>query len=92
LAADPVVAGKQLAEAGSVGCSRLLQLSRRWWQKGSGARFPSIAGHPEIYLLNRLHDFQARASAKTMTAISATLTDRRFQIIAVIPALAVADA
>ncbi len=47
---------------------------------GSGARFPSIAGHPATFITERLHEFQARAkngAAKpgTMTAVAAQMTE-----------------
>jgi cytochrome c553 len=52
--------------------------------EGNGTRFPSIAGQPAQFVINRLHAFQARARAKapqpgTMTAVAATLDESQIQ-------------
>src|ERR1700693_3740971 len=77
---DPnlVTAGKQLAEMGSGSSLAACFTCHTASGKGNGARFPSIAGQPESFLINRLHDFQARAKKATpgpgtMTAVSATM-------------------
>ena len=76
-------AGKRLAEAGApnvAGC-----FSCHGTQgKGNGARFPSIAGQPAQFVIDRLHEFQARARAKapkagTMTAVSATMDEQQIE-------------
>ena len=56
--------------------------------EGNGTRFPSIAGQPAQFVINRLHAFQARARAKapqpgTMTAVAATLDESQIQAAAV---------
>ena len=43
-------------------------------------RFPSLAGQPAAFVINRLHEFQARAKAKapdplTMTDVAAHLSE-----------------
>lgn len=47
---------------------------------GNGQRFPSIAGEPAAFVVNRLHEFQARARAGnvkpgSMTEVASKLTD-----------------
>ncbi|RDS83995.1 c-type cytochrome [Dyella psychrodurans] len=47
---------------------------------GNGQRFPSIAGEPAAFVVNRLHEFQARARAGnvkpgSMTEVASRLTD-----------------
>lgn len=56
--------------------------------RGNGARFPSIAGQPAQFVIDRLHEFQARAQAKTpqpgtMTSIAATMDESQIQAAAV---------
>jgi cytochrome c553 len=81
-APDPnlVAAGKQLAEMGAGQEVAACFSCHAAAGKGNGARFPSIAGQPETFLVKRLHDFQARAKKAppapgSMTAVSATLND-----------------
>jgi cytochrome c553 len=52
--------------------------------KGDGARFPRIAAEPRQFVIDRLHEFQARARGKTpepgtMTAVAATLTEEQIE-------------
>jgi len=80
-AAGLVAAGKQLAQAGAVAagvpaCSSCHGVG----SSGAGARFPGLAGQPAAFVVNRLHEFQARAEKKTpepgsMTAIAARLDE-----------------
>ena len=51
---------------------------------GKGARFPSIAGQPARFVVDRLHEFQVRARAKapeagSMTAVAATMDERQIE-------------
>lgn len=78
-----VIAGKQLAEVGAddkAACFSCHGAQGR----GNGARFPSIAGQPAQFVINRLHEFQARAQGTvpqpgTMTAVAATLDEQQIQ-------------
>jgi cytochrome c553 len=52
--------------------------------KGNGARFPGIAAEPVQFVINRLHEFQARARGTTpqpgtMTAVAATLDEKQIE-------------
>ncbi|MET0331373.1 MAG: c-type cytochrome [Dyella sp.] len=52
--------------------------------RGVGARFPAIVGQPDVFVVARLHEFQARAKAGgakpgTMTAVSAQMTEAQIQ-------------
>jgi cytochrome c553 len=75
--------GKQLFESGVANvaaCSSCHGAQGR----GNGARFPSIAGQPAQFVIDRLHEFQARAQAKppkpgAMTAVAATLDESQIQ-------------
>ncbi|MDB5991741.1 MAG: cytochrome [Herbaspirillum sp.] len=85
-APDPnlVTAGKQLAEMGAGPGLAACFSCHAAGGKGNGARFPSIAGQPETFLINRLHDFQGRAKKSppapgTMTAVSATMTEAQIR-------------
>jgi cytochrome c553 len=74
-----VSAGKQLAEMGEGNVAACFSCHAAQG-KGNGARFPSIAGQPAQFVVDRLHEFQARARGKTpppgsMTAIAATLNE-----------------
>jgi cytochrome c553 len=78
-----VIAGKQLAEMGAVDKAACFSCHGAQG-KGNGARFPSIAGQPALFVINRLHEFQARARGTaprpgTMTAVAATLDERQIQ-------------
>jgi cytochrome c553 len=71
-------AGRELAENGAANVAACFGCHAAQG-KGNGARFPSIAGQPARFIVDRLHEFQARARASepkpgTMTAVSATLT------------------
>jgi cytochrome c553 len=84
-AASPQVlqAGKQLAEVGVVNVAACFSCHGKQG-KGNGARFPSIAGQPAQFVIDRLHEFQARARPKapqpgTMTAVAATLDESQIQ-------------
>ena len=76
-------AGKQLAEVGVANVAACFSCHGTQGQ-GNGARFPSIAGQPARFVIDRLHEFQARARAKaprpgTMTAVAATLDESQIQ-------------
>ena len=76
-------AGKQLAEVGVANVAACFSCHGKQG-KGSGARFPSIAGQPAQFVIDRLHEFQARAQAKapqagTMTAVAATLDETQIE-------------
>jgi cytochrome c553 len=74
-------AGKQLAQVGVANVAACFSC-HGMQGKGNGARFPSIAGQPAQFVVDRLHEFQARARAKapqpgTMTAVAATLDEKQ---------------
>jgi len=76
-------AGKQLVELGVANVAACFSCHGAQG-KGNGARFPSIAGQPAQFVIDRLHEFQARAQAKppqpaTMTAVAATLDESQIQ-------------
>jgi len=78
-----VLAGKQLAEVGAANAAACFSCHAAQG-KGNGARFPSIAGEPAQFVINRLHEFQARAQGKapqpgTMTAVAATLDEKQIE-------------
>jgi cytochrome c553 len=78
-----VIAGKQLAEMGAADKAACFSCHGAQG-KGNGARFPSIAGQPAQFVINRLHEFQARAQGTapqpgTMTAVAATLDEQQIQ-------------
>jgi cytochrome c553 len=78
-----VLAGKQLAETGAANVAACFSCHAAQG-KGNGARFPSIAGQPARFVVNRLHEFQARARGKaaqpgTMTTVAATLEERQIE-------------
>jgi cytochrome c553 len=78
-----VQARKQLAQVGVASVAACFNCHGAQG-KGSGARFPAIAGQPAQFLVDRLHEFQARARAKvpqpgTMTAVAATLDESQIQ-------------
>lgn len=79
-----VMAGKQLAETGAAPAVPACFSCHAAGGKGNGARFPGIAGEPAAFVVARLHEFQARAKAKTpapgsMTAVAATLNDTQIE-------------
>jgi cytochrome c553 len=59
-----VLAGKQLADQGAANVPPCFSCHAAPG-KGHGARFPSIAAEPAEFVVNRLHEFQARAQGKT---------------------------
>lgn len=72
--------GKQLAATGSTPCFGCHGAAGQ----GNGARYPSIAGQPAQFVVDRLHEFQQRARAKTpqpgtMTAVSTTMTEEQIE-------------
>ncbi|HEV7574861.1 MAG TPA: c-type cytochrome [Caldimonas sp.] len=76
-------AGKLLAEKGAGNVPACFSCHAAQGQ-GNGARFPSIAGQPAQFLVDRLHEFQARARAKTpdagsMTAVAALLDELQIE-------------
>jgi cytochrome c553 len=78
-----LLAGKQLAEVGAANVSACFSCHAEQG-KGSGARFPRIAGEPAQFVINRLHEFQARARTAvpqpgTMTAVAATLDESQLE-------------
>jgi cytochrome c553 len=78
-----VLAGKQLAEIGAANTAPCFSCHAAEG-KGNGARFPSIAAEPARFLIDRLHEFQARAQGKapppgSMTAVSATLDESQIE-------------
>lgn len=79
-----VMGGKQLAELGAAPDVPACFSCHAADGKGNGARYPSIAGEPAAFVINRLHEFQARAKAGTpapgtMTAVAATLNERQIE-------------
>jgi cytochrome c553 len=79
--------GKQLSEVGVANVAACFSCHGAQG-RGNGARFPSIAGQPAQFVIDRLHEFQARAQAKppqpgTMTAVAATLDESQIQAAAV---------
>jgi cytochrome c553 len=79
-----VIAGKQLAEMGAGPDVPACFSCHAAGGKGNGARFPGIAGEPAAFVVARLHEFQARAKAKTpapgsMTAVAAMLSDTQIE-------------
>jgi cytochrome c553 len=78
-----VLAGKQLAERGSTNAAPCFSCHAAGGN-GNGARFPRISGEPARFVIDRLHEFQARAQAKppqpgTMTAVAATLDEGQIE-------------
>jgi len=79
--ADLVQAGKELAQVGAMRDATPPCVSCHGVDgHGVGDRFPSIAGQPAVFLVNRLHEFQARAKGKapafgTMTEVATHLNE-----------------
>jgi cytochrome c553 len=78
-----VLAGKKLAESGSTNAAPCFSCHAAGGS-GNGARFPRIAGEPARFVIDRLHEFQARAQGKTpqpgtMTAVAATLNEEQIE-------------
>jgi cytochrome c553 len=79
-----VIAGKQLAEMGAGSDIPACFSCHAAGGKGNGARFPSIAGEPAAFVVNRLHEFQERAKGKqpapgSMTAVAAKLNEAQIE-------------
>jgi cytochrome c553 len=75
--ATAVLAGRRLAEQGAANLPACFSCHAPQG-KGNGARFPAIAGQPSKYVVDRLHEFQARAQGKpappgSMTAVAAKM-------------------
>jgi cytochrome c553 len=75
----PVPAGKQLAEAGATNVAACFGCHGAKGQ-GAGAHFPRIAGQPAQFVIDRIHEFQARAQngvpkPGTMTAVAVTMNE-----------------
>jgi cytochrome c553 len=82
-ATGSVLAGQQLAKKGAANVGACFSCHGADG-KGNGARFPSITAEPAEFVINRLHEFQARAQGKTpppgtMTAVAATLDERQVE-------------
>jgi cytochrome c553 len=76
-------AGKQLAEAGAGNVAACFSCHAAKGA-GSGARYPRIAGEPAQFVIDRIHEFQARArnaapQPGTMTAVAATMDENQVQ-------------
>ena len=76
-----VLEGKQLAQNGTANVAACFSCHAAQG-KGHGARFPSIAAEPEQFVIDRLHEFQARAQENTpepgtMTAVAARLDEKQ---------------
>jgi cytochrome c553 len=79
-----VAAGKQMAERGAGDNVAACFSCHGAGGLGNGARFPRIAAQPRKYIVDRLHEFQARASNTnpapgTMTAVAAALTEQQIE-------------
>jgi cytochrome c553 len=78
-----LLAGRQLAQVGAGNVAACFSCHAELGQ-GNGARFPRIAGEPAQFVINRLHEFQARAQKATpqpgtMTAVAATLDESQIK-------------
>ena len=78
-----VLAGQRLAEGGTGNVAACFSCHAAEGA-GNGARFPAIAGQPAQFVINRLHEFQARARKSTpqpgtMTAVAATLDEQQIR-------------
>jgi cytochrome c553 len=79
-----VMAGRQLAGMGAGAEIPACFSCHAAGGKGNGARFPAIAGEPAAFVVDRLHEFQARAKVKppaagSMTAVAAQLNDTQIE-------------
>jgi cytochrome c553 len=82
-ATDQVQAGQQLARSGAPGVASCFSCHGSEG-RGNGARFPAIVGQPELFVVARLHEFQARARAGgakpgSMTELAAGMTEAQIQ-------------
>jgi cytochrome c553 len=78
-----VPAGKQLAETGATNVAPCFSCHGAKAQ-GTGPHFPGIAGQPAQFVIDRIHEFQARArnavpQAGTMTAVAAMMSEDQVQ-------------
>jgi cytochrome c553 len=86
--ADLVLAGKELAQVGAMNDPTPPCVScHRTDGHSDTARFPSLAGQPAAFVINRLHEFQARARANapdplTMTDVAAHLDEVQIRQVA----------
>jgi cytochrome c553 len=76
-------AGKQLAEAGATNVAPCFSCHGAKAQ-GAGPHFPGIAGQPAQFVIDRIHEFQARArnaipQPGTMTAVAAMMSEDQVQ-------------
>lgn len=83
-AADLVTAGKALAIHGGDNGVPACFSCHAEGGRGNGQRFPSIAGEPGAFVVNRLHEFQARAKAArpkpgSMTEVASRLTEQQIR-------------
>ncbi len=79
-----VIAGQQLAETGAGPDVPACFSCHAAGGKGNGVRFPSIAGEPAAFIINRLHEFQERAKTTTlgpgtMTVVAAKMNEAQIQ-------------
>jgi len=76
-------AGKQLAEMGATNVTACFSCHAAQGV-GNGARYPRIAGEPAQFVIDRIHEFQARArnaapQPGTMTAVAATMDESQIR-------------
>ena len=81
VSSEALRAGKQLAEAGATACFSCHGPGGR----GNGSRYPSIAGQPARFVIDRLHEFQQRAMKKppmpgSMTFIAARMSEKEIEV------------
>jgi cytochrome c553 len=82
--AAQIETGRQLTEAGDGANVTACFACHAAGGTGNGARFPSIAGQPASFTVERLHEFQDRAKKGavkpgTMTAVAAQMTDAQIE-------------
>jgi cytochrome c553 len=82
--AAQIEAGQQLANAGDGANVTACFACHAAGGTGNGARFPSIAGQPASFTVERLHEFQDRAKKGavkpgSMTAVAAQMTDAQIE-------------
>jgi cytochrome c553 len=82
-ALSPVPAGKQLAETGASNVAACFSCHGAKGQ-GTGPHFPGITGQPAQFVIDRIHEFQARArnavpQPGTMTAVAAMMSEGQVQ-------------
>ncbi len=85
--AQLVLAGRQLSESGGAPNVAACFSCHGEQGEGVGARFPRVASQPAQFVVDRLHEFQARAREKppepgTMTAVSTTLSEQQINEVA----------